>query len=177
MKKALALTAVLVAGSFYLSCEKDDICPEGTQTTPGLVVEFYNKDNATVLRNVDNLMVIAVDESDTLRVSGTSLFATVNKVTLPLRTNRDVTSYRLIYNSQDDALRNTDILTIDYTRTETYVSRACGYKTTFTLIPTSPLSDMISPGTDGTQWIAPNGISIEKTGIENENETHVKIYF
>jgi hypothetical protein len=179
MKKALVLTTVLVAGSFYLSCEKDDICAEDTPTTPSVVVEFYNKDNATVLRTVDDLAVIAVNETDTLPLndSGT-LISSVSRVLLPLRTDQDVTEYRLIYRSRaTDGTRNEDLLRFNYTRTETYVSRACGYKTTFTLTPPTPVTDMLTPGADGTRWTAPNGISIENTSIENETEAHVKIYF
>ncbi|MCR5863582.1 DUF6452 family protein [Flavobacterium sp. J372] len=130
MKKALVLTAVLLAGSFYLSCEKDDICAEDTPTTPSVVVEFYNKDNATVLRTVDDLAIIAINETDTLPLNDTgTLVGTVSRVPLPLRTNQDVTEYRLIYRSRaTDGTRNEDLLKLDYTRTETYVSRACGYK-------------------------------------------------
>ncbi|MGV3459479.1 MAG: DUF6452 family protein [Flavobacterium sp.] len=175
MRKALALTAILVAGSFYLSCEKDDICAEGTQTTPSLVLEFYNKDNTTTLQNVTDLQVKAVGQENPLPQNGV-LFATTNKVVLPLRTNEDVTVYELTFRSQaTDGTKNTDILTIDYTRNETYVSRACGYKTTFTLTPPSPITDMLTAGTDVTRWT--NSISVENTSIENENETHVKIYF
>lgn len=179
MKKALVLTAALVAGSFYLSCEKDDICAEDTPTTPSVVVEFYNKDNATVLKTVTDLAIIAVNETDTLPLDNNgTLIGTVSRVLLPLRTNQDVTEYRLIYRSRAiDGTRNEDLLKIDYTRTETYVSRACGYKTTFNLTPPPTVADMITPGADGTRWTATNGISIENTSIENETEAHVKIYF
>lgn len=176
MRKALALTAILVLGSFYLSCEKDDICSQDTQTTPSLVLEFYNKDNRTVLRGADDLQVIAVGTDKPLPLNNLgAVNATVNKVLLPLRANAETTQYRLIYRSTaTDASRNEDILTIDYARTETYVSRACGYKTTFVLMPPSPVSGMLSAGTD-TQWTA--DIAVEQTAIENENITHVKIYF
>lgn len=177
MRKALALTAILVAGSFYLSCEKDDICAEDTQTTAGVVVEFYNKDNQTILRNVDDLVVIAEGMTDSLSLNdaGAKILST-SKIILPLRTNQDVTAYQLIYRSRaTDGSRNSDVLTFNYLRNETYVSRACGYKTTFGLELPSPVLNMLTEGTDGTRWT--NTINVENTGIENENETHVKIYF
>ena len=179
MRKALALTAILIAGSIYLSCEKDDICAEDTQTTAGVVVEFYNKDNTTTLRTVEDLVVIAEGMTDSLSLNddGAKILST-SKVILPLRTNQDVTAYQLIYRSRaTDGSRNSDLLTFNYLRNEIYVSRACGYKTTFGLELPSPVDNMLGAGTDGTRWTAANSITVENTSIENENETHVKIYF
>ena len=36
---------LIVSIIFLTSCEKDDICPESTQTTPRLVITFYDINN------------------------------------------------------------------------------------------------------------------------------------
>jgi hypothetical protein len=66
---------------------------------------------------------------------------------------------------------NLDALTFNYTRATSYVSRACGFKTLFTLQPTSPV--VLTP--DSNNWI--QNIVVVQSYIANETETHVKIYF
>lgn len=180
MKRLLASIAVLLLITSYLmSCEKDDICAEGTPTTPGLVVEFYKKDNQSVLNPVSHPttnIVYYVQESvkrDTLK-SG-------SKLILPLKTDADEVTWALEYNSTSSAgvkTTNTDFFTIKYTRKETYVSRACGYKTTFTLHPDT----VENPNPLPTDPVSENALFIKDVvvvtpNIETENEVHVKIYF
>ena len=180
MKRLLASIAVLLLITSYLmSCEKDDICAEGTPTTPGLVVEFYKKDNQSVLNPVSHPttnIVYYVQESvkrDTLK-SG-------SKLILPLKTDAHEVTWALEYNSTSSAgvkTTNTDFFTIKYTRKETYVSRACGYKTTFTLHPDT----VENPNPLPTDPVSENALFIKDVvvvtpNIETENEVHVKIYF
>jgi hypothetical protein len=66
---------------------------------------------------------------------------------------------------------NIDILTFNYQRVDEYVSRACGYKTLFTLNSTNPIT--VTPDSDN--WI--QSVVVSQPNIENENETHIKIYF
>ncbi len=161
----LLLTAFMLSG-----CEKDDICDPTTSTTPRLIIEFYNAANPTVLRNVVNLKVIAVGQTDTL-----DNFNAKSKIELPLKTTEDVTKYNFIYNSLDSVNKNEDFFEINYSRENVYVSRACGFKTVFTLNDTDPIVVTDDAALPDGNWI--QNVTVQTNLIENENITHVKIYF
>ncbi|MNE84700.1 hypothetical protein D3C80_1816340 [compost metagenome] len=99
-----------------------------------------------------------------------------NTISIPLKTDANTTTYNFTYNSgnSNPALVFVDKVTINYSHNEVYVSRACGYKTLFTLSPTDAIVHTAEPSTAET-WM--QYISVEKTNIENENETHLKIFF
>ncbi len=162
---------LLLIAVFALSgCEKDDICDPTTSTTPRLIIEFYNAANPTVLRNVVNLKVIAVGQTDTL-----DNFNAKSKIELPLKTTEDVTKYNFIYNSLDSVNTNEDFFEINYSRENVYVSRACGFKTVFTLNDTDPIVVTDDAALPDGNWI--QNVTVQTNLIENENITHVKIYF
>lgn len=182
MKRLIAsITLLLIITCFALSCEKDDICADGTPTTPSLIVEFYDKDNTTNLMNVVNFKYYAVGETDTLPEVEDNVTTTVNKIELPLQANATSTKWGLIFTRRlsngQFTEPNTDFLEFNYVTNEIYVSRACGYKTTFVLnpdlveTPNPILTD--SDAADGL-WIS--SFSVETTNIENKNETHIKIF-
>ena len=173
MKKIKAIAvALLIANSFW-SCEKDDICPDGSATTPSLIVEFYNKDNRTEPKSA-NLKYYAVG----METKADSIIGT--RLELPLKTNEDITKWALILRTQEmnELIPNTDFIEFKYTRRDEYISRACGYKTVFTLNtdteaePNPVLSDTIPPD---NLWI--QSFSVEQPNIIDENEVHFKIYF
>ncbi|WP_313807305.1 DUF6452 family protein [Flavobacterium sp.] len=175
--KIFALT-FLLANSFW-SCEKDDICAEGTPTTPNVVIEFYDAANPTTLKNVTNLKVIAngMGEGIIFNPSASTeeqkyLF-NGSKLFLPLKTTADNTVYNFIYNSgaANPADTNTDVLSYDYARQDVFISRACGFKTVFQLNDSNPV---LTDG-DASLWI--QSITVSQPNIQNENETHIKIYF
>ena len=177
MKKILALLLLVVLS--LSSCEKDDICAE--ETTPRLVLEFYDISNPSTLRNVVNLKVKADGAADYI-VFNTSLANTNpirylfngNKLKLPIDITQDTTKYSLILSSTSTT-PNEDFLQFNYSRQNVFVSRACGYKTIFELnaFPNGVIkTDAITPD---TFWI--KGINILTTTITTENETHIKIYF
>ena len=62
---------------------------------------------------------------------------------------------------------NPDTVDVNYIRDDIYVSRACGYKATFTNLGATPLAD-------ADNWIA--NITIENNTINNENAAHINIY-
>ena len=178
MKKIVTL--ILIAMISFSSCEKDDICDANTATTPRLIIEFYNVTNPTVLKNVTNLKVIgdgmtdgivfnsATDDSKYL-TNGTS-------ISIPLKTDKDTCTYQFILNYGDDnaTLVDTDEVTFNYSREEVYISRACGFKTLFTLNQSNPIVQTAVP-TSKQKWMT--YITVEKSNIANENETHVKVFF
>lgn len=167
MKKIISLLVVSVF--LFLSCEKDDICDANTSTTPRLVIEFYDINNPSVLKTVTDLEVIGEGMTEAVISSNSS-----STISIPLKTTENVTSYQFILNSGTPASLNEDTIRFDYTHENVYVSRACGYKTIFTLDPINPFTHTDATLADGL-WI--ERIIITENNIDNENETHVKIYF
>jgi hypothetical protein len=166
MKKILLLLLLTLS---FSGCEKDDICVD--DTTPRLVLEFYDASNPANLKNVVNVKVTAEGQ-----IAALGTYNGMSKIYLPLKNTLDMTKYSLVLNSTSTipAAINEDHLQFDYTRQNVYVSRACGYKTTFDL--NSPdgvtLTDAATPD---DLWI--QSYSIQTTNIETENEVHIKVYF
>lgn len=193
--KKLSYTGITILATLavilFFSCEKDDICAEGTITTPLLVIEFFDATNTSgqeVLKNVTNLWVEAVDpNTEVIQIDGQdvtvivdpiqSLPQTVNTVSIPLRTQEGSTEYRFISNYEldvnDNQLGNEDIITFNYETQEIFLSRACGYYTNYTL----NVSNGATVTADTDNWISPtSGILISEINVQNETITHVKIY-
>lgn len=180
MKRLIASIAVLlIIATYLLSCEKDDLCADGTPTTPGLVVEFYYKNENDSLKFVPNFRYWVPGINDTIP-SKDDAAKSVSQITLPLRTDQDEVTWALQYNTVTPSgtkLSNIDLLTIKYTRQNTYVSRACGYKTTFTLNPATSGNPNPSVTDGDTKLFIDGNPEVVTPYIENENEAHVKIYF
>lgn len=164
MKKLFLL---LLISFFFSGCEKDDICDDTIATTPKVVIEFYDTANPTVLKNVVNLGVIAPGFTNGFGFSNTS------SIKVPLKTFENSSVLYFIQNGTAEPITddNSDEVTFNYTRKNVYISRACGYKTSYTLDTTNP----IIVTADGNNWI--QSVTVSQPNIENENETHVKIYF
>ena len=179
MKKITLL--LLIALFSFSGCEKDDICDANTPTTPRLVLTFYDINNPSVLKSVTKLKVVGEGMTEGIvfnaTATGDSKYLTsANTISIPLKTDADTTTYSFTYNygNSNPALVFVDTVTINYSRNTIYVSRACGYKTSFALKPISPIVHTALPTTTD-KWI--QYISVEKSNIENENETHLKIFF
>ena len=179
MKKIVALLLVLLVTSS--SCEKDDICDANTPTTPRLVIEFYNISDASSLKNVTNLKVIGEGMTEGIIFNpgstGDSQYLTNgNKIAIPLKTDGDTTTYSFILNSgnPNPTLIDIDKVTFNYTRNDVFVSRACGFKTLFVFDPTNAIVHTAVPASK-LKWM--QYISVEKSNIANENETHIKVFF
>lgn len=182
MKKIISLLLVFTFG--LSSCEKDDICDANTPTTPRLVIAFYDNGDPNNQRTVTNLKVIGVGKKDDDAIifneNGTSItkyLTNANTISIPLKTDSTSTSYRFIYNSLSEAA-DTDVLTFNYTSNNVYVSRSCGYKTTFKLNPVGNTtgSGIIKTDPEGDGFWMQN-IIVQTSNIESENEAHIKIYF
>jgi hypothetical protein len=149
------------------SCEKDDICVEGT--TPLMVVEFFDVDNRETLKNVTALRVVG--EGQTITVNTVADRTNLNVITVPLKTTEDNTSFLLISDSADNddgsEIGNIDTVTFDYARLEDFKSRACGF-----IVNYEELSGALQ--TDTNNWI--QEIEIIRSEIINSDSTHVKIY-
>jgi uncharacterized protein DUF6452 len=185
MKKIYLL--LFLAFAALSGCEKDDICDSSTPTTPRLVIEFYDYTNPALLKNVTDLKVMGTGAGDAIVFNDAleeddeeRYLANSNRIMLPLKINEDSVEYTLTLNSGNEVLDVQDVIKLNYTRTSEYVSRACGFKTLFKLNPdvndnTSPLIINGSPAANSGNWI--RNVEIIKSNLENENETHVKIFF
>lgn len=180
MKKIIAL--LLIATFSSSSCEKDDICDANTPTTPRLVIEFYDNGNPSVLKNVTNLKVIGegMTEGIIFNPSSTGEFQYLvngSSISIPLKTDMETTTYSFILNSgnPNPALIDIDKVTFNYTKNDVFVSRACGFKTLFVFNPTNAIVHTPVPTTKLLTWM--QYISVEKSNIDNENETHIKVFF
>ncbi|WP_367771147.1 DUF6452 family protein [Flavobacterium sp. WC2421] len=173
MKKIILL--VLTIAFTFSSCEKDDICDANTVTTPRLVISFYDINNSSVLKNVTNLKIIGEGMTEGITYKSSTLI-NGSTVSIPLKTDADATSFRFIlnYGNSNPAVVYEDNLKFNYSRTTVFVSRACGFKTEFTL---DPLIPYVHTAADVTveKWI--QYIAVKNSAINNENETHLEIYF
>lgn len=165
-----------------ISCERDDICAATTQTTPRLLIEFYDSANTDDLKNVprltvygENLITNPTEDSDTTLVFNQNK----NLIELPLKIESEdettITLTRFVLEKEtnlrvdDDnsTESNIDKIEISYQTEFVFVSKACGYKSIFNNLD-------INLDLDGNTWI--DNIEIVETTIENENTTHVKIF-
>jgi hypothetical protein len=167
MKKIFFLLVVMLSLS---SCEKDDVCTE--DTTPRLIVEFYDISNPGTLKNVVSLKVTGDGSYNNLDL-GT--YNGVSKIKLPLNPSTTSTVYHFILNSASTSSSpNEDIVVFNYTANTAYVSRACGFRTIYEL--NNPYGVVYTDATTpDTVWI--QNLTVETTSITTENETHSKIYF
>ena len=184
MKKIFLIVFVLALS--FSGCEKDDICDASTNTTPRLVIDFYDNTDPTLTKNLINLKVIGdgMPEGIVFNESGTPItkyLTSGSSIKIPLKLTTDSTKYSLILNSNatDPSLIFTDVLEFNYSRKTLFVSRACGYKVLFDLNTDITLPNAFvlnaNPATNEGNWI--KDIVVEKYNLENENETHIKIYF
>lgn len=176
--KKISLLALIFILATYISCERDDICAESTATTPRLIIEFYDVSNQDDLKSVSTLWVQGVDNDDALDDYNPT---TTNEIILPLKTDANTTQYILHQeyvendndtpdDDSDDFIEgNEDIITINYSREDVYVSRACGYKTIFNNV-TITIED------DGDTWILSKQSVNDNQSVEDETETHFYLY-
>jgi uncharacterized protein DUF6452 len=178
MKKIISF---LLLFAFGLSgCEKDDICDANTPTTPRLIISFYDINNPTVKKKVTRLKVTGEEAPEGIVFNESALddekyLTSGDSIGIPLKTDADTVTYTFVlnYGNANASLVNTDQIKFNYTRQNVYVSRACGFKTIFTLDSQSPFLQT-DPTNDGL-WM--QGIDLITRNIEFEDETHLKVYF
>lgn len=183
MKKIFCL--LLVVAFTLPGCEKDDLCDANTNTTPRLVIEFYDTANRETLKAATALKVIAEGMAEPIvlnpgAIDDSRFVLTTNNVKLPFNTGTDTVKYLITLNTgnENPAFVNTDTLQFNYTRHNVFISRACGYSTFFQLNNSADSDPFIlndnSP--DGPEaWI--KDIDVQTYSLISENETHIKIYF
>lgn len=166
--------AGLIVISFLLQlssgCQRDDICPASTQTTPLLNISFFDALERDIPKPPVNLRVKAADY-DSIFLNRVN----VAEISIPLRTDVNATEYEFIINApvtedgENDNNSNTDIINFTYTPEEIYINRACSFKVNYLNLNTT-----LRTANDDNTWI--NSIIVEEENIENETTTHIFIY-
>ncbi|SRX55793.1 DUF6452 family protein [Aequorivita sp. CIP111184] len=162
IKRIIVLILIIFA---FKGCTKDDICPEGTATTPNLIITFNDIVNPANRKQVEGLSIVT-NYADTLEVLART---TTDSIAIPLNINSDTTKYKFIRTTitTTDTIRNVDSIVFVYQRNNSYVTRACGFKTEFDNLDTT----LEEEGTEN--WIQ-DIITIRDT-INDENEAHLTI--
>jgi len=135
------------------ACEKDDVCLE--KGTPKLIIKFFDAQQTTLVKKIDNLSLIALPLTDTL------VFKNVDSVAIPLNVNENNCVFKMIKGN------NSDKVQFEYTTEEVFISKSCGYKSIF-----HNLQIDVTPDTDN--WI--KSIDIIKHNIIIDTVYHVKIF-
>lgn len=165
---------LLFSGILIISgCQRDDICPESTETTPLLIISFFDFAEPDRPRSPNNLTITHTERDSILyyRISADS-------IALPLKTTRDLTQYAFTRNAPDlnagddepgPLVPETDTITFSYARDEIYVNRACAFKVNYIDLKTT-----LEEGENGG-WI--ENIVIEQTEVEDETQRHISIFY
>jgi hypothetical protein len=159
IKKTILLIWVILSLN---GCTKDDLCPEETQTTPLLIFTFKNVLNPLLAKTVTNLTIETDEETPVVYVTNIS----TDSIGVPLKTGADSVRYRFIQN-KGETNEIIDIYEFNYERTDVYVNRACGFKTTYQDLNARKEDDGI------VNWIL--NLNILKTTVEDETEAHIII--
>ncbi|NMH86088.1 DUF6452 family protein [Flavivirga algicola] len=171
--KILVIPLLFVV-AISISCERDDICPDSTPTTPRLIIDLLDNNNTDNKKRVFDLVAIGVDNEFVLPDYN---FSNTDNLVLPLKTDENTTQYILVKeatvndagtpdDTTDDFIDgNQDTITINYSRKEVYVSRACGYKTIFENVTLT-----IEP--DADNWILTRQPLTDNQSVEDEAAAH-----
>jgi len=154
---------------FSMGCDSDDICAASTPTTPNLIIRFYDILNQDSKKNVFNLKVQGIGNDNPLTEYNV---VTTDSIVLPLKTNAATTQYSLHkeYSNVDGVIDgNEDIITINYSTEQVYVSRACGYKTIFKNVT-------LTINNDGDNWIQSKESINDNQSVEDEKAAHFKLF-
>ena len=145
----------LVLTLFFLSCEKDDICIEGSENTNRISIGFI--DNESKNPTGITLSFIKGINNDSIIESFSG-----NELKLPLMVNSNETKYILEQNKVKDTL------IIFHQTNHLYLNRSCGFKSNFLIkLDTEIIKE--------SGWI--REISIVQDSIFNEEKTNIFIHY
>lgn len=167
MKPSMRSVFLMLAVMLSLSCERDDICID--ETTPKLIIRFYDFENPELFKDVANLKVnIEGADGDYINETITTL---TDSIALPINVVENQTRFTLTLQENEvlEQEENADILEITYTQEDVFVSRPCGYKAIFNEV----VPDVEK---DEDNWIDDIVPLKDPLDINNESSAHVKIY-
>lgn len=169
MKNFLLYSGILLILLALTACEKDDICPEDTDTTPLIYVKFYRVDDQNQNNTTGNVYAKALGFNDTIFRKG-------SEIKLPLQISKEETTWVLTLESLNDEnqmiVRHDTLKFLYRPRTE-YLNKACGYRTTFVLNEETKMP-ILNDNKQGN-WISI--YELQTSFIENEQEEHLKIFY
>lgn len=140
----------------FMACEPDDLCLENPQINA--VMRFHNAltgepeavDSVAVF--FDGKKIIPATQTDSLA--------------LPLPTDRDTAQF--VFEKTEQPSGNFDTLVLIYKRNDVFVSKACGFRMTY-----SDLHAFLI--TDSNNWI--HHVSVTRTQITDDTLAHIRIYY
>ena len=166
----------------FSGCQRDDICPETEDTTPLLIIRFYDIDETDEAKSPQNLGIRAEGNEEYVTIRNNNnrdqiidyTRFTGDSLAIPLKTDADITKFGFTVNNNTETqepsdLKNTDTLSFSYGRNEEYINRACAFKVNYVGLKVDR-----EPGEDGN-WI--QDIQIESSNVEDQNQAHVSIFF
>ena len=146
----------LVLTLFFLSCEKDDICIEGSENTNRVTIGFVNYKSRiqtgislSYIKGINNDSILSEEFSG-------------DYLKLPLKVNSNQTRYILEHDKIKDTLK------IFHQTNHLYLNRSCGFKSNFLIKSETEIEKE-------SGWI--REVSIEKDSIFNEENTNIFIYY
>ena len=146
----------LVLTLFFLSCEKDDICIEGSENTNRISIGFIDNESKNPIGI--NLSFIKGINNDSIISEGFS----GAELKLPLMVNSNQTKYILEQNEVRDTL------IIFHQTNHLYLNRSCGFKSNFLIKSETKIIKE-------SGWI--REISIVQDSIFNEEKTNIFIHY
>jgi hypothetical protein len=160
---AMKICAILICAVILAGCTRDDICADGTPTTPQLIILFRDIANPTQAKSVPSLTVSVSDFTNRVVLSET----TSDSIAIPLNPGTNGVTYQFIRAAGTNN-PNIDYLEFSYTTEDEYVNRACGYKTIYSELR----ANLQNEGT--ANWIIRTDTL--KTNITDALEAHFVIF-
>tara|TARA_B100000989_G_C19426010_1_gene420779 strand:+ start:166 stop:627 length:462 start_codon:yes stop_codon:yes gene_type:complete len=146
----------LVLTIIFLSCEKDDICIEGSENTNRITIGFIDNESKN-LTGINLNFIKGINNDSILSESFSG-----SELKLPLMVNSNETKYILEQNKVKDTL------IIYHQTSHLYLNRSCGFKSNFLIKPDTEILKE-------SGWI--REISIVQDSIFNEEKTNIHIYY
>ena len=144
------------------TCEKDDICNEGTPGTPRVVIRFYDNNNPNDYKSVESLSFKEINQERAYVKNNRRLYSTTHGSV------QNFTRYAVIISS-NDSITIADTLQFNHgNRSDAYSSRACGFSAEYRLM-NPPITVIGSP-----TWYIRSTILLDS--IRNEEQAHLAIY-
>jgi len=168
MKHIFKSSAIFILFLITIGCETDEICLE--DTTPHLIVRFYNQNIPDELKSVLNLKVNIEGIEGEYENETITVFTDSIAIPLMVTENRTRFIFTLPGDEEEGVEDNLDTISLIYTQEDIFVSRSCGYKTVYH-------NAKVTLTQDDDNWIKFLEPTADPLEIIDENLAHVKIYF
>jgi len=90
MNKYLVLFLIILT---IYNCESDDICAESTNSTPRLIITFYDMENIETRKDVENLAIYAIKDGQ-LTIMNEINGVNTDSINIPLRNDQSVSNFK-----------------------------------------------------------------------------------